>query len=116
MCKQTEIVIAPIRLNRKPSQLDVYSEPGCRGQGLLREHFLDSEQTDVRRQVTVEANKSDAPNGTLHRRLQGFTSGEDDEQWQLYARASKSPPQLRSVFTSPLQVTEQIEPIRSQGE
>lgn len=45
-CKQTEIVIAPIRLNRKPSQLDVYSEPGCRGQGLLREHFLDSEQTD----------------------------------------------------------------------
>lgn len=58
VCKQTEIVIAPIRLNRKPSQLGVYSEPGCRGQGLLREHFLDSEQTDVRRQVTVEVNKN----------------------------------------------------------
>lgn len=71
--KQTEIVIAPIRLNRKPSQLDVYSEPGCRGQGLLREHFLDSEQTGVRRQVTVLANKSASPDRTLHRRR--FTSG-----------------------------------------
>lgn len=75
VCKQTEIVIAPIRLNRKPSQLVVYSEPGCRGQGLLREHFLDSEQTDVRRQVTVEANKSAVPHHALHRRLLRFTSG-----------------------------------------
>ena len=46
LCKQTEIVGVPIRLNRKPSQLAVYSEPGSRGQGLQREHFLDSQQTD----------------------------------------------------------------------
>lgn len=46
VCKQTEIVAVPIRLNRKPSQLDVYSEPRSRGQGLWKEHFLDSQQTD----------------------------------------------------------------------
>lgn len=46
LCKQTEIVGVPIRLNRKPSQLTVYSEPGLRGRGLQREHFLDSYQTD----------------------------------------------------------------------
>lgn len=46
LCKQTEIVSVPIRLNRKPSQLAVYSEPGFGGQGLQREHFPDSHQTD----------------------------------------------------------------------
>lgn len=46
LCKQTEIVCVPIRLNRKPSQLAVYSELGLRGQGLQREHFLARQQTD----------------------------------------------------------------------
>lgn len=46
LCKQTEIVGVPIRLNRKPSQLTVYSEPGFGGRGLHREHFLDGHQTD----------------------------------------------------------------------
>lgn len=45
-CKQTEIVSIPIGLNRKLSQLDVYSEPCYRVQGLWREHFLASQQTD----------------------------------------------------------------------
>lgn len=58
LCKQTEIVSIPIRLNRKPSQLAVYSEPGFRGSGVV-ERALPGQPTDrwssVRRQVTVEA-------------------------------------------------------------
>lgn len=46
LCKQTEIVCIPIRLNRKPSQLTVYSKLGSRGQKLLGELFLDCQQTD----------------------------------------------------------------------
>lgn len=75
LCKQTEIVNVPIRLNRKPSQLAVYSETGFQRSGVV-ERALPGQPSDkrssVQRQVTA--------GGTW----ECISSSLQDKYWKIY--------------------------------